>query len=95
MTTTKTGGRRLGQSVHVLLTDDIRAFTLGMAHTEARDGGYDPNEGDIIRRALDLARESVRRKIGPEAYGRAMEEGRRELARRAAEKRSRVAAGKV
>lgn len=94
MTTHNLGGRRLGQATHVMLSDEIKAFTLGVALTEAEDEGMrTPSEGDVIRRLLALAIPVARRKMGVDAYARAVRVGRQELERRKETARRNAAMG--
>jgi hypothetical protein len=79
----RTAARRYSEQIHVLTDEQTRAYTLGLAVLEAHAGGYGrPKEGEAVRDLLDEAI-AKRFKSDPEAYARAVEVGRKEMARRA------------
>lgn len=75
-------GPYLDQQLHVLVDEDMRAFTLGLAEINARGTGRPPKEGDAVRGLLAdaIARTA---KDAPKFYAEALELGQKELAKRA------------
>jgi hypothetical protein len=84
MTTPTAGnsGPYLDQQLHVLVDEDMRAFTLGSADFAAEHTKRPPREGDAVRAMLVEMIERYRQ-TEPERYAELMRRGRAELARRA------------
>jgi hypothetical protein len=68
------------QQLHTLVDDSTRAYTLGLATINAKNGR--PKEGEAVR---DLLAEAVyaRYEADPDEYAKIMAAGRKELRRRA------------
>lgn len=85
----RTAARRYSEQLHVLVDEQTRAYTLGMATLAADAGGYArPKEGEEIRDLLDEAI-AARFKRDRPMYEAAVIRGRRVLADRAAEAEAR------
>lgn len=71
----------LDQQIHVLVDEDMRAFTLGLADLRAEQTGRRPVEGDAVRELLALG---ISRWGGPTSlsHGEIKRRGRAELERR-------------
>lgn len=73
----------LDQQIHVLVDEDMRAFTLGLADLRAEETGRRPAEGDAVRELLVSARERLEIENGTKVLRAIVERGRAELMRRA------------
>ena len=79
----RTAARRYSEQLHVLVDEQTRAYTLGLATLAAERGGYArPKEGEEVR---DLIDEAIARrfKADPDAYAAAVVRGRAVMAERA------------
>lgn len=71
----------LDQQLHVLVDEDMRAFTLGLADLRAEQSGRKPIEGDAVRELLSIG---ISRWGGPAglSHDEIKRRGRAELERR-------------
>lgn len=74
---------RYSQSLHLLVDEPTRATALGLAIIAAEESGGRPKEGETIRGLIESSLERIRGEA-PSLHARALEEGRKELAARAA-----------
>lgn len=80
----RTAARRYSEQLHVLVDEQTRAYTLGIATLAAESGGYTrPKEGEEVRDLIDEAIATRYRK-DPSAYAVAVERGRQVMAERLA-----------
>jgi hypothetical protein len=78
----RTAARRYSEQIHVLVDEQTRAYTLGLAALAADAGGYTrPREGEEVRDLLDEAI-ARRYKADPKTYAAAVQRGRTLMAER-------------
>lgn len=88
---TSTAARRYSEQIHALVDRQTREYLIGQARLEAEAGGYNtPREGAVIRDLIDDSIARIYRR-DVDAYERAVQRGRQELAQRDRDREARIA----